>query len=270
VLLNRMWLLSVLALYGLLIVALYWMQDVLVFPGASRGGRVPVAPLPRVTVRALSVPDVGEVRMAVAEPTSPPRGVLLHFVGNGEDLRSGSYTAFELSAFGFRAVVPEYPGYGESAGKPGVRSILAMAEAAAAWAADSARTSGVPLLVSGSSLGSFPAMHVTARGGVARLVLRAPLTTLAEIGGARFWFLPVSWILKHGFDNLALAPAVRCPTLVLHGDGDDIVPLRFGTRLSEALGDCRLEVARGFGHNDLPLTADGPFGRLLREFWDGI
>jgi fermentation-respiration switch protein FrsA (DUF1100 family) len=85
----------------------------------------------------------------------------------------------------------------------------------------------------------------------------------------RFWWLPVGWFLRHRFDNLALAPAVRCPVLVVHGDHDTIVPLQLGTELAAAFGGpSELLVAVGCGHNDLPLDRDGPFGTRLQAFLD--
>jgi pimeloyl-ACP methyl ester carboxylesterase len=45
-----------------------------------------------------------------------------------------------------------------------------------------------------------------------------------------------------------MVPAVRCPTLVIHGDQDALCPYRDGRALARMTGG-RLETIRGSGHN---------------------
>jgi uncharacterized protein len=60
---------------------------------------------------------------------------------------------------------------------------------------------------------------------------------------------------------------VRCPVLIVHGDADDIVPIALGRQLAAACSpEARLITAPGYGHNDVPLDAAGPFGATLRQF----
>jgi pimeloyl-ACP methyl ester carboxylesterase len=58
--------------------------------------------------------------------------------------------------------------------------------------------------------------------------------------------------------------AVRCPTLVIHGDQDALCPYRDGRTLARLTGG-RLETVRGSGHNP---QARWPVqvNRALREF----
>lgn len=53
------------------------------------------------------------------------------------------------------------------------------------------------------------------------------------------------WI---GTDVLALARRVRCPTLVIHGDGDKIVPHAQGETIANAIPGARLLTVEGGGH----------------------
>ncbi len=252
----------------LALVALVWsQQDLLVFPGAGRG------------VRPLQGPDLREFALATADGTSfravervpeRPLALVLAFVGNGEDLASAAWHVHEFAGHGAAAVGVEYPGYGGSGGRPSVAALFACAEAAADYAGKRAAALGVPLLVSGASLGSFCAVHVAAMGRCARLLLRAPPTALADAAGVRFWWLPVRLLLRHRFDNLANAPQVRCPVLVVHGDRDEVVPLALGKRLCAAFGGpAELLVVPGAGHNDLSLAGDGLVGKRVAAFMRG-
>lgn len=251
-------------LYAAVCALLWWQQDRIVFPGAGRGDRGVPATTPRATVAWLGD---GERRCRIATLAPPnPRAVALYFGGNGEDLYACAFTAESLAAYGLLAIAAEHPGYGASAGRPTVANLLAAATAACAHARARADELHVPLVVVGSSLGTFCAVHVAAAGGVDKLVLRAPPTSLAAVASATFWWLPVGPLLAHRFDNQALAPRITCPVLVVHGDADTIVPDRYGRELAQALPHAQFVSAPGRGHNDLDLSPAGPVGARLRAF----
>ncbi|MEZ5963737.1 MAG: alpha/beta hydrolase [Planctomycetota bacterium] len=253
--------------YATLCVALYVMQARMLFPMAGMGRGQPLPDVGSVDVHWLTLGDGTRVRAAVANQERP-KAWMLFFVGNGQDLRSGVYWAQAWRAYDVVAVVPEYPGYGDSEGAPCQASLVAAAHAAAAFAAAGARRAGVPLVVAGASLGSYPAVQLAAEGIGDRLLLLAPFTSVREVAVSRFWFMPVRWLLRHPLDNLARAAQVVQPALVLHGDTDDVIPVQYGRTLATALR-ARFVLAAGCGHNDLPVEAHGPFGGELRRFLHG-
>ena len=126
----------------------------------------------------------------------------------------------------------------------------------------------MPLIVVGSSLGTFCAVHVAAAGIGDRLLLRSPPTTLAAAAQKAYWWLPVGLLLRHRFDSLALAASVRCPVLVVHGERDDIVAPVLGRELADALRG-RYILVPGCGHNDIDVSPDGPVRRDVGEFLAG-
>jgi alpha-beta hydrolase superfamily lysophospholipase len=254
------------------VTALVWLkQDGMVFAGAGFPDRgVPALPTP-VVLRWLG--DGGDrVRIATVTPRTAPIGVAVYFGGNGEDLYAAAFAAGELAEYGLEAIAHEHPGYGASPGTPSVASLLAAAERTVDAAAARARELSVPLVVVGSSLGTFCAVHVAARPAAAgavvdRLVLRAPPTTLAAAAKARFGFLPVDLLLRHRFDNVTPAPRVTCPVLVLHGDRDGIVPQALGRELAALLPHGRFVGVPGAGHNNLHLSVQGQVAGELRAFF---
>jgi pimeloyl-[acyl-carrier protein] methyl ester esterase len=77
--------------------------------------------------------------------------------------------------------------------------------------------------------------------------------------------------LLAGLDVLARAdlrpelPALRLPTLVLHGEADPVCPHGAGRALAAAIGGARLEVLPGAGHVPF-LTRPVPCARALADF----
>ena len=156
---------------------------------------------------------------------------------------------------------------GASDGPASVATFMAEAEAVGAHARQVADAQRLPLLVIGNSIGTFCAVHAASLGFADRLLLRAPPTTMVAAGSARFGFLPVGLLLRHRFDSLSKAPQVRCPVMVLHGDRDRIVPQHLGKQLADAFaGPTEFVPCPGYGHNDLPISSEGPFGARIRAF----
>ena len=263
-----LWIAIPLGIYVLLCGLVFLMQDFLTFPGAGRDtGSVEIPA--GVQVRWLERPGGERFRVAESVPAAP-RGVLVFFVGNGEALGSAVWWAEDLAQYGLHTLVVEYPGYGESEGTAGIASILEAAETAGELGAELARQLAVPLMVGGSSLGTFCAVHLAAQGRASRVLLKSPPTSLAAVARLRFPWMPVSWLLRHRFDNLAVAGQVHCPVLVVHGDRDQLVPSSMGDELSKAFaGPSRFLLVSGHGHNDSSLSSSGPAAAEVRAFLGG-
>lgn len=254
------------AAYAAFVVMLWVAQDGMVFPGAGYGPRpVGVAGVRTFTLQGRD----GPFRVVESVPDRPA-AVLVFFVGNGEDLVSAGYRAAGFARHGLAVVCPEYPGYGGSAGRPGVEALHAAALATAEYAAGLAKERGVPLVAGGISLGSFCAVHLAARGLVERLFLAAPPTSILDVANSHFWWVPVALFLRHRFDNVAPAANVRCPVLVVHGENDRVVPFALGERLFALFaGEKELIRVPGAGHNDLPLAAGDAVGERVGAFLRG-
>jgi len=250
--------------YVVIVVAVYLQQDLLVFPGAGRGVRpLDVA---GVTTGELQGLDDQPFRIVEIVPDRP-RAVVVHFVGNGEDLCSAARNAAALSQFGVAVVSPEYPGYGGSRGRPSVATLLRTAEVTTAYAAAMADKLAVPLIASGMSLGTFSAVHTAAQGRVTKLLLRAPATSIADVAARQFWWLPVRLLLRHAFDNTEVAKDVKCPVLVFHGDADEVIPMAIGKEIAgKFAGPTEFVVVPGARHNDLWLDPASAMGQRFAAF----
>lgn len=259
------WLLIFVGIYAAIVLLMFLFQERLIFVGASFSGGEPDT-IQGVEIEWIERESGDRFRVAHSRPPHA-QGVIVCFVGNGEDLRSGVYHAARWLEYGLEAFVVEYPGYGESEGSPGIESIYSAARAAARVAQDRAAELDVPLFAAGTSLGTFSAMYVATEFPVERLVLSAPPTSLADAARGRFPWLPIDLLLRHRFDNLALAPAVNCPVWIVHGSDDRVVPWDHGRRLAAAL-QAEFETASGFGHM-IPLQRQGPWGDRIRTFLAG-
>jgi len=87
---------------------------------------------------------------------------------------------------------------------------------------------------------------------VAGLILEAPFTSVAEVAQYHYSFIPAAALVRDRFDSLARIAEVKAPILVLHGERDRVVPVRFGRALFDAAPEPKeLWLSRDAGHEDL-------------------
>jgi fermentation-respiration switch protein FrsA (DUF1100 family) len=171
----------------------------------------------------------GEALLAWYVPPSGAQPVVLYFQGNAEGLpaRAGRFTWLVADGTGLLALC--YRGYGGSSGCPTEAGLIR--DAVAAYGFARARYPAKRVVLWGESLGTGVAVALAAGHEIAGLILDAPFTSAAEVGAAAYPFAPVRWLMKDKFRSDERIGRVSAPLLVLHGEQDAIVPIKFGERL---------------------------------------
>ena len=245
------WLLIVVAIgYAGGLAAMFLLQRAILFPIPSSERIAPsAAGFPQVEEHILTTAD-GEKIILWHAPAKPGRPLILYFHGNGDYL-AGFFGRFrDMIADGTGIVVPAFRGYSGSTGSPSEQGLLRDAEAAYAFAL--ARYAADRIVVWGFSLGSGVAVALAAGNPVAKLILEAPYSSIADVAASAFPILPVRWLLRDPFRSDLRIAGVKVPLLVLHGARDPTIPIVFGERLF-ALANEQKQFVRfpDGGHNDL-------------------
>lgn len=163
----------------------------------------------------------------------------------------------------------EYPGYGDSGGRPTEVSLLATGMAGVSEG--KARAGGRPLVAFGRSLGGAVALDAAARSAVDAVVAESTFTNLREMAGASG--IPMARrLVAYRFDSLSRARELRSPLLLIHGDRDEVVPYEMSRRLLEAAGSSekRLHTVRGGRHNDTWVVGGEDYWRAWSGFLAGV
>jgi fermentation-respiration switch protein FrsA (DUF1100 family) len=122
----------------------------------------------------------------------------------------------------------------------------------AAYAFARARYDVARIVLWGESLGSGVAVALAAEHPVGAVILESPFTSAADVGAARYWFVPVRLLMKDQFRSDLRVGKITAPVLVIHGERDRVVPIALGQRLYELIRAPKrfVQLADG-GHNDL-------------------
>lgn len=250
--------------YGLLAVALYGAVAAAVYLGQRHLIYYPDTRSPARADHGAAA--FGEVRLITADgldllawhrPATEGRSTLLYLHGNAGHLGDRVFKVRTFIEAGLGVLLVSYRGYGGNPGRPSESGLIEDARAALAFLVGS----GVPsarVVAYGESLGSGPAVALAAEADLGGLILEAPFSSLAEVAGYHFPWLPARWLIKDRFDSLARIGQVRAPLLVLHGGRDDTIPIRFGRKLHAAANEPKeINEFAMAGHNDLDAFGAG-------------
>jgi hypothetical protein len=188
------------------------------------------AGLPEAEETTLTTAD-GEHLVAWHAAPREDRPVILYFHGNGGALRYRAERFRKLLRDGIGLIGVEYRGFGGSSGIPSEAGLIADGEAAYAFAA--ARYPVERLVIWGESLGTAVAVAVAAEKPIGRLILEAPFTSAAAVAAARYWYMPVSLLMKDQYRSDERIGKITAPVLILHGAQDRIIPFVMGERMFE-------------------------------------
>lgn len=192
----------------------------------------------------------------------PGDPLVLYFGGNAEEVSWMIEEAKEKTP-GVGWLLTSYRGYGASEGAPSEKAIFADA---LRWYDHVAKTQRPSRVVAfGRSLGSGPAVYLASQRELASVILVSPYDSLVQVAKRYYPVLPVGVMLRHRFDSVSRAPAIRAPLLCLVATHDEVIPPAHSKRLFDAWGGRRQWVdIVGAGHNGMD-GADG-FWQSIRRF----
>jgi fermentation-respiration switch protein FrsA (DUF1100 family) len=214
--------------YGGLLTRMYVFQRALVyFPNPAH--MLPATSGLPQAVEVTFQSDDGERLLAWYVAPGADKPLVIYFQGNadGLNLRAERFTWLTADGTGLLALC--YRGFGGSTGSPSEDGLIRDARAAYDFA--TARYPAARIVLFGESLGTGVAVALAAERKIAGLILDAPYSSAADIGAAAFPFAPVRWLMKDTFRSDERIGRVTAPLLVLHGELDRVVSIRFGERL---------------------------------------
>jgi hypothetical protein len=231
--------------------ALYVLQDAMIFPVP---GGVSVSALDEAAQEVGATPFRVETADGVSlygwYRSGGGQRAVLYFHGNAATVLGTAGLMRQVNAAGWDFAVIAYRGYPGSEGAPSEAGL--QRDARALW--DYMREErGVPadrIVIHGRSLGGGVAAGLAADVAPAGLVLESTFTSVLEMAESQNRIYPVSKMLKHPFDTRKRAPSIDVPVLVMHSDGDQMIPVSHGRTLAPLFETSTYVEIPGRGHNE--------------------
>lgn len=186
-----------------------------------------------------------------AEKTA--QGTVVFFHGNAENISTHIGSVYWLPAAGFNVFMPDYRGYGLSDGEPSLPGLDADAVAALQVVMERTDIDTSHVAVLGQSLGAAVAIHAVAhsryRSRFKALIVDSVFAGHRQIAReklAGFWLTwPLQWPLaltvNDDFSPLrAIADIAPVPLLVIHGTGDQVIPIEHARQVFSIAKDPKM------------------------------
>ena len=180
-----------------------------------------------------------------------PIAHVLYAHGNGGNIGDRSPVLALLAAAGLDVLTFDYRGYGRSPGRPNERGLYRDARAARRALLDRPGVDPKRIVYLGKSLGGAVVAELATEYPPAAMILMSTFTGMRDEAHAVYPFIPKP-VVPDAFPTLRRIQALRVPTFVMHGDADELVPVRMSRTLYAAAPEPkRLLIYPGAGHNTL-------------------
>jgi fermentation-respiration switch protein FrsA (DUF1100 family) len=194
--------------------------------------------------------------------TARVQGTILFLHGNAENISTHIMSVQWLPAQGFNVFLPDYRGYGASAGEPSVEGVQDDVDSALRTLLARPDVEPDRLVVFGQSLGGAIAIynvaHSPSRRHIRGLAVESAFSSYRGIAREKlgaFWLTwplqyPLSWLVSDRYSPAdAVAEISPIPLIIIQGDHDPIVTVGHARRLYELAREPKeLWVVPGSGH----------------------
>ncbi|MEM9684454.1 MAG: alpha/beta hydrolase, partial [Pseudomonadota bacterium] len=196
-------------------------------------------------------------------PSRPDKATIVYFHGNAGNIGDRAFKARHYLDDGYGVLLMSYRYNAGAGGKPSEEGLYKDGQAAY----DFVRSQGVPadrIVVYGESLGSGVATTVATTNEVGAVVLEAPYTRIGDVAQTHYWYVPAKWLMLDKYDSIGRIADLKVPLLILHGESDRLIPVKFGRELFEAAREPKeAHFVPGGGHADL---YDFGIDRVILDF----
>lgn len=176
-----------------------------------------------------------------------PKGVIVYFHGNADNLHRWGKIANEYTNFGYDVLVMDYRGYGKSSGPKNEDYLYSDAQFCFDFAKNLYGEENT--IVYGRSLGGSFAVKVAAENYPKTVILEATFYNLQDI--VNRW-LPkkvtdkVSPTMTYHFLSNENITKIKVPLYHFHGTKDNVVPIKSGKKLFEVFEKSQPKITKKF------------------------
>ncbi len=164
-----------------------------------------------------------------------PKGVVLHFHGNEQNILDMESLAKPFVDMGFSFVAMDYRTYGKSIGELSEVNLFSDAKhflellEKRGWKQSE-------IILMGHSIGTGIATQLASVSNTKALILYAPYFTFKDLISEKMPILPIGLLIKYPLNTANYIKNVSCPVLILHGTSDELVPIIHAKKLSQIKG----------------------------------
>ena len=242
---------SIIILYIIISVALYYLQDYALFKPEK---------LPEDFQFYYDNQETKEYNLTTRDgaiinglrfmPKGESKGIVLYLKGNSKSIKGWGKFAVDFTRHGYNVLMVDYRGFGKSTGRRSQKNIKR--DLQVVYNKIKEQTTEDRIILYGRSLGSGFATKLASTNNPKMLVLDAPYYSLTKVTARYMPFMPLSLLIKYPLPTYKWLKYVLCPIHIIHGTNDKLIPYKSSLKLSKINPKLtKLHTVIGGGHKNL-------------------
>ncbi len=191
---------------------------------------------------------------------------MLFMHGNGGNLSYRVESLRQFHSINLNVFIFDYRGYGKSGGWLSEQGTYIDAQAAYEWLKN--KTTELPIILFGRSLGGAIAADLGTKVEADALIVESCFSSIPDIGAEIFPILPVRWISAIQYDAKNKIKNVNMPVLVVHSRDDTLIPYHHGKTIYENAPEPKKMMNIQGGHNEGYLLSEEKYLEGIHSFLD--
>ena len=182
--------------------------------------------------------------------TNNPKGVVFYLKGNSRSIKGWGKFAVDFTRHGYDVIMVDYRGFGKSTGRRSQKAIKR--DMQVIYNKIKEKVEEKYIILYGRSLGSGFAAKLASMNNPRMLILDAPYYSLSRVAKKFIPFMPLSLLIKFPMPTYKWLKYVQCPIHIIHGTDDALIPYKTSVKLSKIKPELTtLHTVIGGGHKDL-------------------
>lgn len=240
---------SVVVLYILVCVLLYFFQEKLIFAPDKLTADYKFNFLVKFDELNIKTVD-GELLNGLLFKSDSSKGLIFYLHGNGGCIGTWGEIAKTYTNLNYDLFELDYRGYGKSTGKISSQEQM-FSDIQTAYDSLKCRYSEDKIIVLGYSLGTGLAAKLASTNYPKHLILQAPYYNIKYMMQKDFPIIP-TFILKYKFETDTYIRRCKMPITIFHGDADKLIPYDCSIQLIKLTKPTdELITLKGRGHNGM-------------------
>jgi len=243
--------LLILAIYLAISIALYYLQDYMLFKPEKLPEDFQFDYENQETQEYnLKTRDGATINGLRFFPKGESKGVVLYLKGNSKSIKGWGKFAVDFTRHGYNVLMVDYRGFGKSTGKRSQKAIKR--DLQLVYNEIKKLTTEDRIILYGRSLGSGFATKLASMNNPKMLILDAPYYSLTKVTARYAPFMPLSLLIKYPLPTYKWLKYVQCPIHIIHGTHDKLIPYKSSVKLSQIKPKLtKLHTVIGGGHKNL-------------------
>ncbi|MEY8847813.1 alpha/beta hydrolase [Psychroserpens sp. XS_ASV72] len=243
--------LVVFVIYVAISVALYYLQDYMLFKPEKLPADFQFDYENQITMEYnLETRDGAVINGLRFFPKGESKGVVIYLKGNSKSIKGWGKFAVDFTRHDYNVLMVDYRGFGKSTGRRSQKAI--QRDLQEVYNKVKEMTTENRIILYGRSLGSGFAAKLASINDPKLLILDAPYYSLTKVTARYAPFMPLSLLMKYPLPTYKWLRYVRCPIHIIHGTHDKLIPYKTSIKLSQVNPkQTTLHTVIGGGHKNL-------------------